>query len=419
MLSSWITISATLWALAGLIGGLVLGIAAPHDALVTASLPTCTTLGTLWINALRMTIVPLVSALLISGITGSIEQARVSRVAGRAVALYMALLLASAVLAALMVPALLHIFPIEGRAAAALRTATSGVPQAIPPQASVADMLLAAIPTNPLAAAAQDAMLPLIIFVSLFALALTRLPKAQAAPMTHFFRTIADAMLLIVGWVLKLAPLAIFCLALQLGARAGEGAISALIHYVLIVSSTGVALLLLAYPLAVLMGRVAMGAFLRALAPAQIVAFSTQSSIAALPAMISGCEQIGVPEHVYGVSLPVAVSVFRVTSPAMNLAVTLYTAAWLGIPLTMPSMVAGIIVAGLASLGTVSLPNQVTFLSSIAPIALAMGVPVAPIALFIAVEMLPDIVRTVGNVTMDVAAARILARWDNVRETYH
>jgi Na+/H+-dicarboxylate symporter len=110
------------------------------------------------------------------------------------------------------------------------------------------------------------------------------------------------------------------------------------------------------------------------------------------------------------VSLPIAVALFRATGPAMNVAVPFYVAHWLGLHPTFAQMIAATAVAAVMSYGAVSLPGEVSYISSIAPIALALGVPIAPLALLVAVEMIPDIFRTVGNVTMDVALAALVNR---------
>jgi Na+/H+-dicarboxylate symporter len=98
-----------------------------------------------------------------------------------------------------------------------------------------------------------------------------------------------------------------------------------------------------------------------------------------------------------------AVAIFRATGPAMNLAVAIYVAHWMGIELTPWALAAGVAAAATTTLGAVSLPGTITFVSSIAPICLAMGLPVEPLALLLAVETFPDIMRTLGNVTMDMA----------------
>jgi len=126
--------------------------------------------------------------------------------------------------------------------------------------------------------------------------------------------------------------------------------------------------------------------------------------------MLRGAEDLDVPVAVSGVVLPIATAIFRATSPAMNLAVAIYVARWFGVPLTATSLITGLAVAAITTLGSVSLPGQISYVASIAPIALSMGVPLAPLGLLVAVETLPDIVRTVGNVTMDLAVTAMIAK---------
>ena len=108
--------------------------------------------------------------------------------------------------------------------------------------------------------------------------------------------------------------------------------------------------------------------------------------------------------------LPLAVVIFRATSAAMNLAVVYYIAALAGVEVSPTVAVAGILIASVISLSAVSLPGSISFVVSIGPIALAMGVPVEPLALLVAVEMLPDLMRTLGNVTMNVAVTSAVDR---------
>src|SRR5205085_8845370 len=101
---------------------------------------------------------------------------------------------------------------------------------------------------------------------------------------------------------------------------------------------------------------------------------------------------------------------YRATGPAMNTAVAFYVAHWIGYEPSIAQMVAATAVGAVMSYGAVSLPGEVSFISSIAPIALALGVPIAPLALLVAVEMIPDIFRTVGNVWHDVTVTMIVDR---------
>jgi len=394
---------------AGLGLGLGLAFAAP-DALAPA-LAIAEPVGELWLRALQATIVPLVAALLFTGIVQTVEAASAGRLARRSLTWFAAVLAGGAVMAAFAMPALLSAVPIPSAAAEALR---SGLAAAEPgPVPGFADFLRSVVPANVLSAAASDAVLPLILFMSVFALAAMRLPAAQRDALALFFRAVAGAMLVVIGWVLAAAPIGVFALSLTVAARSGAAAISALAHYVMLVTLIGAVILLAAYVVAVIAARLRLGTFARAVLPAQALALSTQSSLATMPAMLLVCRKLGVREATADFVLPLAVALFRATGPAVNFSVAIYVAHWFGIALTPGMLLAGFAVATLTTLGAVSLPGALSFVTSIGPIALAMGVPVGPLALLVAVEVLPDLMRTVANVTMDVAVTAAVDRGES------
>lgn len=392
--------------LLALLAGLGLGIAL--DTRVHALTEIADIAGTLWLNGLRMTVVPLVVALLVTGIAQTAAAARAGRLALRAVVTMMVILWASATMAAFVTPALLAAFPMPAEAGNALKSALSSAP-ATGEVKPFADFIRAIVPTNPINAAANDAILPLIVFTIAFAFAILRLPEEKRKLIGGVFEAVGDAMLIVINWVLAIAPLGVFALAYVVGAKAGTAALGALAHYVAIVTATGSVVWLASFGLAVLGARRGPLQFFRASIPAQAVAISTQSSLVSLPAMLRGVASLGVPSATADLVLPVAVAIFRATGPAMNLAVAIYVAHWMGIELSPWALAAGVAAAATTTLGAVSLPGTVSFVTSIAPISLAMGVPVEPLALLIAVETFPDIMRTLGNVTMDMAVTATIS----------
>jgi Na+/H+-dicarboxylate symporter len=304
-------------------------------------------------------------------------------------------------------------FPLPRAIAGGLQDALASVEQkASEPLPGVAEFFKGVIPDNVVAAASNGDVLPLVVFALLFGLALTRLAAERRATVVNLFEAIADTLLVIITWVLWVAPIGVFALAYSVGAAAGGAAFAGLGHYVVLISIVGMLVTLAAYPLAIIAGRIRPGLFARGMIAPQAVAISTRSSLASLPAMLAAARAIGVREQVADVTLPISVALFRATGPAMNTAVAFYVAHWLGLEPTMPQMIAATAVGALMSYGAVSLPGEVSFISSIAPIALALGVPIAPLALLVAVEMIPDIFRTVGNVTMDVAVTTAVDRSD-------
>ena len=398
----------------GLLLGVTAGALRPDIATTAADLAD--PIGNLWLNGLRMTIVPLVVALLVTGIAQTAEAARAGRVASRSLLWIAGIMATSAVIGAILTPLFLSVVPMPAASADALRAALGSAPrvEAVPPFAA---FLRAIVPTNPIAAAASDAILPLMIFTTVFAFACTRLPSEKRTVLTSFFAALADAMIVVIEWVLRLAPIGVFALAFVVGARAGVGAFGALLHYIAIVSSVGITIGICAYPLAFFGGRISLSSFATAIAPIQALAISTQSSLACLPLMLKKSEQIGVSESSAGITLPMAVALLRATGPAMNIAVSLYVANWFGVSLGPAQYAVAILAAMLTSMGAVSLPGTVSFVTSIAPICLAIGVPVEPLALLIAVETMPDIFRTLGNVMHDVAVTATVARQSGTMET--
>ncbi|MFN3864056.1 MAG: dicarboxylate/amino acid:cation symporter [Erythrobacter sp.] len=391
---------------AALVGGLVAGIAgaalgAPEILNQVAAL-----VGGLWLRALQMTIIPLVAALLVLGLVQMIRAARVGTAARRMLAVMIAVQLAGGAFTAIAMPALLTAFPVPAGASALLADS----PQDVGEVPAVFDFLASLASPNIIAAAAETAMLPLTIFFVMFAVAITRLPADQGERLLGFFHALGNVMLLIIGWVLAIAPVGVFALAYGVGVQSGGGAFAALGHYVLTVTLMGTFIFMLAYAIAAGLGRSGLFNFTRAVLPAQAVALSTQSSLASLPAMLDSASRLGIRASTAEFVLPLAVVIFRATSAAMNLAVVYYIAALAGVEVSLPIAIAGILIAGLISLSAVSLPGSISFVVSIGPIALAMGVPIEPLALLVAVEMLPDLMRTLGNVTMNLAVTSAVDR---------
>ncbi|OZA91427.1 MAG: sodium:dicarboxylate symporter [Erythrobacter sp. 34-65-8] len=387
------------WTFGGLIAGLLTGLLLADSALLEIVSKPAALVGKLWLRALQMTIIPLVAALLVLGISQMALAARAGATARRMLTLVFAVLVFSGVSSAALMPVLLEAFPIP-EAASAMLVADTIESQQVPEIWAFLESLIA---PNLVAAAAETAMLPLTIFFALFAVAIARLPDGQRATLTGFFHALANAMLTIIGWVLWVAPVGVFALAIGVAARSGGDAFATLAHYILVVSAMGGVVLLATYVLAMFAARLSPLAFAREMIPSQAVAVSTQSSLASLPAMLASAKRLGISDTTADFVLPLAVAIFRATSPAMNMAVAIYVAHLAGIELSPIVLAAGIAVAFIISVGSVSLPGSISFVVSIGPIALAMGVPVEPLAILVAVEMLPDIMRTLANVTMNVA----------------
>jgi Na+/H+-dicarboxylate symporter len=410
----------TIAILAALIGGLLLGIAAAgidapwRDPATRAAL----VVGGLWLDALKMTVIPLIVALLITGIVGSAEAARAGGLATRSILWFVVLLTASAIFGGVMMPALLALFPLPEQAAEALRVGLASVDAGATASAvpTASDFLRSIIPPNVISAAAEDKILPLVVFTAMFGFAVTRIEAPKRKALTGFFDAVAATMLVIIGWVLWVAPLGVFALAFAVGAGSGFAALGAIAHYVVLISLLGLLIVVAGYGIAVAFGGHRLGAFARAMIGPHAVAISTQSSLASLPAMLTAAKELGIRDSSADVTLPLAVALFRATGPAMNFGVAMYVAHWFGIEPNPVQFVVAIALASVMSYSAPSLPGQISFVTSIAPIGLALGVPIEPLALLIAVETIPDIFRTLGNVTMDVSVTTVVDRQDQRRE---
>jgi Na+/H+-dicarboxylate symporter len=233
--------------------------------------------------------------------------------------------------------------------------------------------------------------------------------------MVAFFRAIADTMIVIVRWVLFAAPLGVFALSLGVGLRSGADVVGLLVQYVVVACVVTTGIVIMAFLFAVIWGRVNPVRFLAAATPVLAVAFSSRSSLASLPLMVERMrDAMQVPVRTVNVTLPLAVAIFRMTSPVTNLAVVFFSAAVFGVELGPAQIVAGAFVAIAISVGSVGLPSEISFVASVAPISIAMGVPIELLGILVGVEAVPDIFRTLGNVSGDMAATVIASRGEKL-----
>jgi proton glutamate symport protein len=400
--------------LGALVFGLAAGLAAAflNDGIREFALGAAAIVGGLWLNALKMTVIPLIVALLILGIAQGAEAARAGGLAARTMAWFIAIYFGSAVFGALAITVLLGAFPLPDPAIQALRSGLAALGPTTPTSAAppVSDFFGSIIPDNAIASAAEGNVLQLVVFTFLFALAATRIPERSRDSLLSFFEAVRDALLVLIGWVLWIAPIGVFALAFALATGAGGAAVAALAHYIVLLCAIGAMVGLSGYALAVFAGRRPLPAFAKAMLLPQSVAVSTRSSLASIPAMLVAARRLGVRERVADVTFPMIGALFRPTGPAMNVAVAFYVAHWLGLEPSAAQIAAAIAVATVISFGAISVPGEASFITSIAPVAMALGVPIAPLALLVAVEMIPDIFRTVGNVTIDVGVTTAVDR---------
>ena len=280
--------SGTWPVLLALVAGLAVGLGAASlgDGIREPALKATGMIGGLWLNALKMTVIPLIVALLVTGVAKGAEAARGGRIAGRSVLWFVVVCTGSAIFGTLMMMFLTDAFPLPQAAAEALRVGLAGIDPsaAAAPVPGIADFFSGIVPGNVVFAASNGDVLPLVVFALFFALAVATLPKQQRETLVGFFEAIGDALLVIIGWVLRIAPIGVFALAFTLGASAGGAAFAGVLHYIVLVSILGILVTLVGYPIAILFGGIGAGKFSRLMLAPQTVAISTRSSLASLPA---------------------------------------------------------------------------------------------------------------------------------------
>jgi Na+/H+-dicarboxylate symporter len=364
------------------------------------------------LNALQMTVVPLVAALMVLGVNSASDAAASGRIARNALVVFVVLLTLAATFAAFLAPALFSILPRDDSKIAAIRAALEPVANSQHTASGLGEALVAIIPSNAIAAAANSAMLPLVTFALFFGFGLTRIDRERRTKMLDFIQTISETMIVIVRWVLWAAPLGVFALVLAVCARVGSNLAGEVGYYIVVQSVMYLSVTLLLYVVARVFGGEPFRRFAAAILPAQVVAMSTQSSLASMPAMIdSARERLGYPLRVTSLVLPMAVSLFRITSPVQYIGVAFFIAVRLyGIDVSATHIAIGIAMSVIISMGSVGLPGQVSFMATNLPVTQAMALPLEPLSMLMAVDALPDVFATTGNVSGDLTATSVVAK---------
>lgn len=396
--------------LLALAAGLALGVASAGHTHMEWVVAAIEPLGTLWVNAIRMTVIPLVVGLLASGILQGAEQRRLGVLGARSLPVFVALLVGGGLFAVVVAPMLFGTLSIDPATALALRESANaaGTAETVSKLPSVTQRIIEVVPANPVKAAADGAMLPLIVFTLGFAIAATRIGQPGRERLGRVFQALADASLVLVKWVLLAAPVGVLALGAGLGLRMGVAAAGAIGHYVISLCVVLAGYTALLYPLAAAVARVSLRTLVAAALPAQAVAISTRSSMAALPANITAArERLNLPAEATGFVLPLAVSVFRPNVPIAWVTGVLFLGALYGVDMSTGTLVTLVLTATAMSFGVPGLPSASLLL--LAPVLVSIGLPAEGVGILIAVDVIPDMLKTTANVTSHLVATTLVS----------
>jgi Na+/H+-dicarboxylate symporter len=361
-------------------------------------------LARLFINAILVCVIPLITTSLIAGCAVT-NSAKLGRLAGRLLIIILFYLAASAVFAGGIAFALFHYLSyVIGRGSMA--TATSSIPAvATPPFGS---FLIGLVPANIFKAAQDGALLPLVLSSVALGIAISHLPDSQRVLLTRFFRALADGLTILIGGILKTVPIGVFCLSVGLGATVGVGGANWLLSYVVAMCLITAAFIpTILYPSIAIFSSLSIPEFIRASAPAQAIAFTSRSSLAALPASYkAGHDSLYLPDDVSAFYFPFAASIFHVGGCIVQMVGVCFLAGFYGVSLSPAQFVALALNAIAVSMTTPGIPGGAIIVMS--PMLASAGIPLEGMAMLLAVDTLPDMFRTTVTVSCWLGAASLL-----------
>ncbi len=409
-------LSLTTWSILALTAGLGLGILGHESAspALARAGEWLKPIGSIWLSALQLTVIPLVITHLLATISGAGAKS-VGKLGVRTFLLFLCMLLASGIFAILLTPVFIARLSFDPETIATMQAVAASSRGTIATAAnnapvSVSDWLSRLLPTNLVEAASRGDIFPLLLFAGFFALAVTRLPSDRQLLLTNVFQSLADAMMQLVRWILVATPIGVFALTFGIALKTGTSTGGILGAYIVIVSIIMLMFTMLLYPVTAFGGRTRLVDFARGVAPAQLVAVSTRSSIASLPALVEGGRDLlRLPSVATSFVLPLSVSVFKVNRPISAVVKLMLVAHVYGIPLRPTTLAIFLATVMILSFTAPGIPQNGPGFKTI-PAYIAAGVPIEAIIVVEAVESIPDIFKSLLNVTGDMSAATILTR---------
>ena len=366
--------------------------------------------GGLFLNALKMVVVPLIVSSIIVGVRNMAGQDAFGRVGAKTVGFYLVTGLIAVATGLVLVNL---VAPGSGDSAQALRAAlpdASVVLEKVEGRGAgdLVNVISRAVPPNVIEAAANTELLALIFVSVVFGYFMARMKGAAADTLQNFWGGIHDVMIAITMWVMRFAPIGVFALVTKTLMISGLGSLGALAwFFVTVLAALAVHFFLTLPLLQRFVGGIRPYAYYGKIAPAQLTAFSTASSSATLPVTLNSAEKAGISKRTTGFVLPLGATVNMDGTALYECVVVLFIAQIYGIDLGLAGQVTVVALALLTSIGVAGIPSA--SLVAIALILPAVGLPVEALAVVLVVDRVLDMCRTSVNVTSDLTVTALVA----------
>ena len=382
----------------GLILGLALGLlaSATDIGMLDRLAAGVTPLGTVFINAIRMVVIPLVVTTIFVGVARLGNPRTTGKLGGSAFAFFWGTTIPAIVIGMGFMTVAMAIWPVAVQVPTTVESA-----QELP---GLLDLVLSLIPANPFAAATDGALLPLIVFTLLLAAATGAVEEARRQRLITFAEDISSIFVRLIHWILWTAPAGVFGLAAPVVAQMGLGLLAGLAVFVgTVIVGLFVFMALFYLPAVRLLGKKGVGEFVRGVRGSYVIGFSTTSSVASLPVMFEDADALGVSPAVSSLVLSLGAAINRTGSALFQAGAVVFLAALYGVPLPFTTLVSAGFVGFVVAMSVAPVPSA--SIVTLAPILDAAGVPLAGLGLLLGIDRIPDMFRTATNVTGHVAAA--------------
>lgn len=421
-------IASRLWAkviigmLLGILVGMLLG---PTMGLVATD--TAETIsawlvfpGNIFLTIIQMIVIPLVLASVVRGIaaSGSMEQLRSTGL--RLVVYFLfttTIAISIGIGAASLVQPGLYVDNTEFRPSA---EAVGDIEDNIESTIDIAELpnqVLSILPSNPFSAAVEMNMLQIVLFSIILGLALVSLQPDRSKPLLELLGSLQSVVMRIVSWVMRLAPYAVFGFIAQVTMQTGLETLLGIGVYVLTILGALLAMIVFYLFVVLLVGRMSPWRFLAAVRPVQLLAFSTNSSVAVMPlTMKTAEEKLGVRPSTAQFVIPIGATVNMDGTALFHGAATLFLTQVYGIEVGIGMLLTLMVTAIGASIGTPATPGVGIIILSV--VLTSVGIPLEGIALLIGVDRILELFRTAVNVTGDLTASVVIDRLVPAAATY-